>query len=1201
MPDYNTPQEPTYLDRQYGYRIPVLSSFQRGLNTRSPKERLAEGYTPYAKNVLFDENDALTRTPGTSMIITDSNNQFSFGPCYNLYTHITEDGVPVLIYQGVSTDESAMKLWYLERQKEYPADTAMTDFTPSDGINRFLKMSFCSYWNSMWFTNGVDPLYEWGGPPSTRCTKHWDDYNERFRFITVHDGGLFAGRSSEHPQRVIYSDPNPRNGSPAGDGEEPFYAYYHDGLNYLDFPTKEGDPVMWLEQSPWGSLIVFKIHSIWEVIGSPRHDTHSIRRLDSNVGCVDGWTVQRRGDMIFFASDKGIYVFGKTGVVISQEDMKLKAEEKVTNVTTEISNVWDYGVNVPSQEEKKYIVKNGTDMKMYFDFDGGGTIQIVPGCKLKGTTNNYTCRVTKVILSTGSWSGGDAAGTLWIRDADGSFEDDEQLNIIEYPYPFQPTTNEITDVATVNGVVTFGTDCWDLQGCQYVEDDVLTGFRIQPRIEFALTPSFNWLPDQHWHRSDIVAEFTQSDSWLSFYNNAVSSITGDDWFAQGFRVENVTQDYGFPDRVIWQLKKTGTLDSSHVLKVKLVLPREVNDVWQPDNTLPNVLATGTIDGDYLEGLFCLPFTAGGKQNGGYPEITPGDEIEGITSGAKMDVTDILLTSGKWEDGTASGWIWGKNKVGTFGSESLKTTREAVACASIDGSATSITAGIPVMIRFTAWRNAETISHWQNPPGHGYNKSARYTKFLMLIGEGFDSSNYIEVGYKDGGGYTPSGNAGGCHMFNSNRTYPSNQTTHDFKFYMLCSGLEQYAEVVTDGFNGGVELDTWGRLSIHWIPETIFYRGGSTVKTTILDPDYCYYQEGGDGANPSWGGGWTQFSPNVDRIVSSDRWIRFKLVWRRPGGGGGSNIDSFSLIRLTASYWTVQKEKFLMTSAVFDDRYWFSGGHGELLVNTVVTDEEDEAGAVQFAWTQANDVEYCTIPHNDSLNPHYKDFSMTIRWKGAYGDVIDGPNAEKYLVHKFDDASPYGSIWGVTIYNAEQENGHYIKAYINPSGTDSQFIRSESPTEQGGSSPKKLMDDEYHIIVITMDRSGNGHIYIDGTDVTYTDGGANDISGYDSDDIESNGVVLIGTDHTTPTTGINGTIDTIQYYERVLTTKEIAKISIYHNFVMNSHKLRLYVPFEDESGETIALDASGYSHFTTLTAVSGDPPQFVDGKTERKQG
>jgi hypothetical protein len=54
-------------------------------------------------------------------------------------------------------------------------------------------------------------------------------------------------------------------------------------------------------------------------------------------------------------------------------------------------------------------------------FTSGGTTQITKGMAIKGATSLATARVTGVMLSSGTWAGGDAAGILVLESIVGTF------------------------------------------------------------------------------------------------------------------------------------------------------------------------------------------------------------------------------------------------------------------------------------------------------------------------------------------------------------------------------------------------------------------------------------------------------------------------------------------------------------------------------------------------------------------------------------------------------------------------------------------------------------------------------------------------------------------------------------------------------------------------------------------------------------
>lgn len=54
-------------------------------------------------------------------------------------------------------------------------------------------------------------------------------------------------------------------------------------------------------------------------------------------------------------------------------------------------------------------------------FTSGGTTEITVGCTIKGATSSATAVVETVLLYSGTWAGGDAAGFLIVRDVVGTF------------------------------------------------------------------------------------------------------------------------------------------------------------------------------------------------------------------------------------------------------------------------------------------------------------------------------------------------------------------------------------------------------------------------------------------------------------------------------------------------------------------------------------------------------------------------------------------------------------------------------------------------------------------------------------------------------------------------------------------------------------------------------------------------------------
>jgi hypothetical protein len=82
-------------------------------------------------------------------------------------------------------------------------------------------------------------------------------------------------------------------------------------------------------------------------------------------------------------------------------------------------------------------------------FSSGGTTEVAAGATIKGATSNATATVVQVLLYSGTWAGGDAAGFFVVRDVVGTFGS-------ENVYVSSDTTsgtNDATVTANVNHTV----------------------------------------------------------------------------------------------------------------------------------------------------------------------------------------------------------------------------------------------------------------------------------------------------------------------------------------------------------------------------------------------------------------------------------------------------------------------------------------------------------------------------------------------------------------------------------------------------------------------------------------------------------------------------------------------------------------------------------------------------------------------------
>jgi len=62
-------------------------------------------------------------------------------------------------------------------------------------------------------------------------------------------------------------------------------------------------------------------------------------------------------------------------------------------------------------------------------FSSGGTTEIEVGDTIWGVTSNATAQVLQVLLYSGTWAAGDAAGFLVVDDVDGTFDSEAVNNV----------------------------------------------------------------------------------------------------------------------------------------------------------------------------------------------------------------------------------------------------------------------------------------------------------------------------------------------------------------------------------------------------------------------------------------------------------------------------------------------------------------------------------------------------------------------------------------------------------------------------------------------------------------------------------------------------------------------------------------------------------------------------------------------------
>lgn len=76
------------------------------------------------------------------------------------------------------------------------------------------------------------------------------------------------------------------------------------------------------------------------------------------------------------------------------------------------------------------VADTGTNASVSrMSFNSGGTYEVLVGDTLTGATSGATGVVFDIELTSGSWAGGDAAGTIWLNSVTGTFNGTENANV----------------------------------------------------------------------------------------------------------------------------------------------------------------------------------------------------------------------------------------------------------------------------------------------------------------------------------------------------------------------------------------------------------------------------------------------------------------------------------------------------------------------------------------------------------------------------------------------------------------------------------------------------------------------------------------------------------------------------------------------------------------------------------------------------
>lgn len=874
-----------------------IADFSRGLGTKTAPMYLPEGYSPYCKNVWYDEENALTRMPGISAVVNTSS--YGAPAVYGMHRYVTPSGQEFLI---IHSDVSGTgRIGYM-----VSGDSAIQDMTPDGGIAASTRISFANYRGKLYMWNGTDPLRIWD-------TSEWIWYHggrpERFSYLTVYDGCLYAARSGVNPQRVIYTGKNECHFA------APWWQSYFGGtqLNWMDFPTPNGDPVTGIFPSPWGTLLVFKVYSIHEVRGSPVDDTHSKHDISLNVGCVSHWGIQAIGHNVFFPGLDGIYMLGPQGVKTSQQDRELQIEQNTIRISSEMDDFWEDHLEIPApHNDIRETIQSGDGLTGEAEFTSGGTYIPKRGDIFYDGSGNYFYIGSMVSSSSYStWAAGTATGTLYGCNTVGT------LTATAYHVNTDSGADSFTLAEDAAAALALNPGHYSqVNVCPFEENPTVMNYSF-PYISGLYDEPSN-ADGSRAHRLFSTTDANNADEHL--YTAGTNDWKDDIWYAEQLTAGGAG-NATIPDLAMIKVKKNGTMTSSMKLRVLVCDAKRGTDnvateVEQPD--LSHQHASAELSLDYLETHSVLAFDAGTTQ------IPRGSSINGKTSGATAVVQEIVVTSGSWTGNDAAGWMFVTNVSGTWQDGEkvrISTSEYADTDGTCDAYGSTTAKWLP--IHFSYWDYPQNL---YDGIAYGYG-GTHPTKYFVFMVRGTDDSNYISVVYNTGGGLS---NAQMLNKDSDSCAGEANWADDDWVIQLWYNGfhprtaatLSRYAACITDtlDISGDADRTDWGNVTVTVDTSTL---NGYTRSSDISK---LYVRLSQDGSTWTGYGAVEWYEVNHgDRIeysASTYPYMQVQVRFTRPYCAW-NKIDSFSLLRVRATYYTLSIEQQLMNSAVWDNRYWLT--------------------------------------------------------------------------------------------------------------------------------------------------------------------------------------------------------------------------------------------------------------------------------------
>lgn len=303
-----------------GAQIELITDFSNGLNTITPANKLAKGFSPNLRNVFIHRNPGKIIKRNGFIQIGVATNTLTSGRFMTIFNK--ENGGKEYI---VSDDSIVLTT------QDFNAYVVI-----SSGLNQGAHIQSKQIRNKIWFTNGSNSVFTWDGLVMQRLDGTNGTPNvPKFKFIEVFQERVFGLNTSADGSSLDWSDV----ASTAGVAIAPDSYLAWPAINHTSVGRGDGQ----VGTSEWyysGQLQIGKERSIYTLYGT-NTSNYNARKTESWVGPSSQDSIAILDDLTYFKGFDGIYSYDG-GKAVRISDAISSDMDSVLDVQTKfVINIWN--------------------------------------------------------------------------------------------------------------------------------------------------------------------------------------------------------------------------------------------------------------------------------------------------------------------------------------------------------------------------------------------------------------------------------------------------------------------------------------------------------------------------------------------------------------------------------------------------------------------------------------------------------------------------------------------------------------------------------------------------------------------------------------------------------------------------------------------------------------------------------------------